>query len=187
MVSSFCGFVRILSVLICMYLHLYVFLVIFPCFFFLFGFVIFHFFNSFYFLWLSSKCFLYSNEKWKDTDVGGKGSGEDLGGVGEGETIIRIYCMKKSAFSTKSRERTPHSKWASKQRPCAKPYQKGQYTVRNTGGGNLKLRRGKQRSHDQKQFPAQGTLQTSADSPGSQTLPVRLSDLQCQNKLEITV
>lgn len=167
------------------FLYFFFFGSFFPCLFTL-SYSYLHAFILSFYLFCLDAC-LYSNEKWKDTDVGGKGSGEDLGGVGEGETIIRIYCMKKSAFSTKSRERTPHSKWASKQRPCAKPYQKGQYTVRNTGGGNLKLRRGKQRSHDQKQFPAQGTLQTSADSPGSQTLPVRLSDLQCQNKLEITV
>lgn len=32
-------------------------------------------------------------------DSGGREDGEELGGVGEGETVLLIYCIKKSIFT----------------------------------------------------------------------------------------
>jgi hypothetical protein len=45
---------------------------------------------------------LFSNERKRERngmDLGAWGDGEDLEGSGEEETVIRIYCMKKTIFN----------------------------------------------------------------------------------------
>lgn len=38
-------------------------------------------------------------------DLDGRGNGKGLGVFGEGETVVRIYCMKKTIFNKRKTER----------------------------------------------------------------------------------
>jgi hypothetical protein len=56
-------------------------------------------FGLFYciYYWSLDVCFLMRDRKGTEPD--GRGCEKELGGVGGGETVISLYCMKKSLFS----------------------------------------------------------------------------------------
>lgn len=58
-------------------------------------FFVFYYYIIFYYYSFDTRLIM-SNRKGVDSD--GREDDEELGGVGEGDTVIRIYCMKKTYF-----------------------------------------------------------------------------------------